>query len=97
MNTKLIHDFASMQRHARALRRQFATAIVHSGGQQTIFGCVCGARHTCATSYRQARHVAEWRAEHENSCGARFGRLLDRREASWLDRQRAWIYNNDNH
>lgn len=46
-------------------RRTRATAIEHSGGSQTIYGCICGARHTCATSYRQARHVSEWRKEHD--------------------------------
>lgn len=48
------------------MRRTGATAIEHSGGKQTIFGCVCGARHTAATSYRDARHVQDWIARHEN-------------------------------
>lgn len=46
-------------------RRTKSTAIIHSGGKQTIFSCVCGARHTCATDYRQAKHVSEWKNNHK--------------------------------
>lgn len=45
-------------------RRTESTAIVRNGSRKTIYGCVCGAEHTCATSYRGAVHVAAWRAEH---------------------------------
>lgn len=46
------------------LRRTRSTGIIHSGGKQTILDCVCGSRHTCATSYRNAKHVSLWREEH---------------------------------
>lgn len=52
------------------LRRTRSTAIVHTGSSQTIYGCVCGAEHTCATAYRGARHVTDWRNEHAG-CAAR--------------------------
>ena len=48
------------------MRRTAPVGIIHSGGKQTILDCcLCGARHTCATSYRQAKHVAEFRAYHD--------------------------------
>lgn len=46
-------------------RRTHSVAIVHSGSKQTIFGCVCGATHTAAASYRNAKHVDRFRARHE--------------------------------
>ena len=46
-------------------RRTAATAIVHSGGKQTIYGCVCGSRHTVATLWRDKTvHLQLWRAAH---------------------------------
>jgi hypothetical protein len=49
-------------------RRTESTAIIHSGGRQTIYGCVCGAEHTTSTEWkgREAKHVLDWRAEHAN-------------------------------
>jgi len=47
-------------------RRTSAPAIMHSGGKQTVFECVCGATHTCATSHRDAKHVTLWRVAHRN-------------------------------
>lgn len=48
------------------LRRTASTAIIHSGGKQTIFGCLCGSRHTCATDWngRDSKHVQDWQQEH---------------------------------
>lgn len=53
-----------------ALRRTESTAIVHCGGKQTIFGCLCGSRHTTSTDWngREAKHVQEWQQEHEDCC-----------------------------
>jgi hypothetical protein len=53
-----------------AMRRTYSTAIIHSGGKQTIFGCICGSRHTTSTDWngREAKHVREWEAEHANCC-----------------------------
>lgn len=50
------------------MRRTRATAIVHSGGRRTIFGCLCGREHTASTDWngRAAKHVIEWRAEHDD-------------------------------
>ena len=50
------------------LRRTAPVGIIHSGGQRTIYGCLCGAQHTCATSYRKARHVKEFVSQHNQSC-----------------------------
>ena len=66
-----------LRRRFPTMRRERSTAIVHSGGERTIFGCVCGAEHTCATSYRQAKHVRQWREDHAG-CSAK---LLKTNEA----------------
>ena len=47
-----------------SLRRSEPTAIIHSGGQQTYYGCLCGGLHSCATNHRDAKHVAAFRDEH---------------------------------
>ena len=48
------------------MRRCRPVGIIHSGGERTIFQCcLCGSTHTCATSYRQARHVEEFRSYHD--------------------------------
>ena len=49
-------------------RRTAATAIIHSGGKQTIYQCVCGSVHTCSTQWRgrNSRHVQAWRIDHED-------------------------------
>ena len=48
-------------------RRDRPTAIVHNGSAQTIFACICGARHSTSTDWhgRDALHVDKWRAEHD--------------------------------
>lgn len=63
---------ATLRRAFPRLRRTRSTAIIHSGGRQTIFGCLCGAEHTTSTEWhgRDAVHVAVWRQEHED-CAAR--------------------------
>jgi hypothetical protein len=49
-----------------SMRRTKPVAIIHSGGKQTIFGCVCGAQHTTATRYRgKTRHEADFRLAHK--------------------------------
>jgi hypothetical protein len=46
-------------------RRTGPTAIVKSGGIQTIFDCICGSRHSCATRHRgNTRHELDWRKDH---------------------------------
>lgn len=90
-------DFAAQLDFARAMRRTRPTAIVHSGGRRTIFGCLCGARHTCATSYRQARHVEAWCEQHDTQCWPRFEGVVARRAPGWLDRQRDAVYSDDTH
>lgn len=48
-------------------RRTGPTAIEHSGGTQTIYGCVCGSRHTVATRNRgSTKHEREWQRAHAN-------------------------------
>jgi len=48
------------------LRRTEPTAIIHSGGNQTIYDCLCGSRHTTSTNWngRNAKHVKDWKNEH---------------------------------
>lgn len=94
MKPKNFARYASM---ARRMRRTAPVAIEHSGGRQTIYGCLCGARHTCATNYRQAVHVQEFCYDHNESCWPLFERRLAARRPGWLDARRADIYNNDNH
>ena len=55
-----------------SLRRTASTAIVRSGGTQTVFGCLCGSRHTCATDWngRESKHVRDWQQEHAD-CAVR--------------------------
>lgn len=79
MTTKVYHyeptsDELDAVAHLRAthprMRRVFSTAVEHTGGQQTTYRCLCGARHTVATEYRQAKHLCEWRQEH-SGCARR--------------------------
>ena len=52
------------------MRRTASTAIIHSGGKRTIFGCLCGATHTCSTEWngRESKHVQDWQREHSRCC-----------------------------
>ena len=88
-----------IQRQARALRRSGATAIEHSGGRRTIFGCLCGSQHSTSTDWngRQALHVQRWQHEHDTGCDSLFIAALRRRDVAWLSAQRDLIYSNDNH
>lgn len=52
------------------MRRGFSTAVERTGGSRTVYRCLCGARHTVATEYRQAKHLCEWRQEH-SGCARR--------------------------
>lgn len=73
------------------LRRTRSTAIIHSGGRQTIYGCVCGATHTCATSYRRARHVATWREEHAQCAYRAWRKAMGLWDRSGLELPRAGV------
>lgn len=53
---------------SKTIRRKQPTAIIHSGGKRTIYSCVCGSQHTCATRHREVKHVADWREEHDETC-----------------------------
>ena len=78
---------------ASTIRRTSPTAIIHSGGRQTIFNCVCGERHTCSTDWngRKSKHVREWRAIHDSSCRELFEeikhpeRRSERADAEFID------------
>jgi len=52
------------------MRRENSTAIIHSGGKLTIFGCLCGSTHTASTEWngREAKHVQDWQEEHADCC-----------------------------
>lgn len=50
------------------MRRNRATAIVRNGSLRTVYGCICGESHSCATLYRGAKHVTEWRHRHDKEC-----------------------------
>lgn len=52
------------------LRRTRSVAIERSGQCQTVYGCLCGARHTACSDYRQARHVKEFMAKHSGCAEA---------------------------
>ena len=94
MKTINLHD---MQSVARSYRRTGATAITHSGGKQTIFGCLCGSRHTTSTDWygRSAKHVQDWQEQHETSCGELYAQMIARRDNDWLVAQRDAIYSSD--
>lgn len=66
----------------KTIRRSSPTAIVHSGGKQTIFGCVCGATHTTSTDWngRRAKHVIEWQRRHDESCRELYEAIRDGRQ-----------------
>jgi hypothetical protein len=52
------------------LRRPSAVAIIHNGGNATVFGCLCGATHSAPTRSRaKARHVKDFVAEHAACAG----------------------------
>lgn len=94
-----IKNYHKMKSAACALRRTGATAIEHSGGRQTIFGCLCGSRHTASTDWngRNAKHVQDWQGQHEASCGELYSQMIARRSDDWLLSQRDMTYSNDNH
>ena len=75
--TGMSESMIAIRRAFPRLRRTSATAIIHSGGKQTIFGCLCGAKHTCATDWngRDSKHVAVWCREHEACADAIAARL----------------------
>lgn len=60
------------------MRRTAATAIIHSGGKRTIFGCLCGSQHTTSTDWhgRDAKHVQDWRDVHSD-CAVKIAERLD--------------------
>jgi hypothetical protein len=61
-----VKTFTEVKAANPKMRRCSPVGIIHSGGKQTIFECcLCGAQHTCATSYRQAKHVEEFRDYHD--------------------------------
>ena len=55
-----------LKKKFKFLRRNRATAIFVNGGRQTVYRCICGAEHSCATKYRHAKHVQKWREEHDS-------------------------------
>jgi len=63
------------------MRRSCATAIIHSGGKRTIFGCLCGSQHTTSTDWhgRDAKHVQTWQDEHAE-CAIKIAQKLQARE-----------------
>ncbi len=82
---------AIIRRIFPSLRRSRPTAIVHSGGKQTVFGCLCGGTHTCATDFggRDAKHVQEWLSDHAD-CAERMATIAALPGAS-LQRRRAGV------
>jgi hypothetical protein len=69
---------ALLKKRNPKMRRTNSTAICRSGGRQTIFDCVCGARHTTSTGWngRSALHVRVWRGEHSDCAIKEAKRLL---------------------
>lgn len=93
------NNYHEMQSLARSHRRTGVTAIIHSGGKRTVFGCLCGSRHTTSTDWdgRNAKHVVEWQEQHEGDCAFLFQRLVARKSDGWLASQRDATYSNDDH
>lgn len=59
--------FEQTKKANRRMRRCAPVGIIHSGGMRTVLDCcLCGATHTCATSYRQAKHVSDFRNYHDS-------------------------------
>lgn len=73
MKTTTTDPIQTLRKVFPAMRRTRATAIIRSGAKRTVFGCVCGSRHTCSTEWRgrDSKHVREWRAEHD-ACADKF-------------------------
>ena len=67
-----------------SLRRERPTAIIHNGGKRTVYGCICGSTHSCATDWRgrDSVHVAVWRAEHD-SCAEDLKNATAMKVGSW--------------
>lgn len=67
-----------IRRNFPAMRRNHPTAIIHSGGRQTIFNCICGSRHTTSTDWngREAKHVIDWQREHADCAIQKAEKLL---------------------
>lgn len=65
MSPEATSKFDAIKAARPRLRRTRPVAIIHSGGSQTIFNCIlCGEHHTCATAYRDVKHVAEFKTHH---------------------------------
>lgn len=69
MNTPTVQSCMSLIRAANPrMRRNHATAIVRNGSLRTVYDCICGESHSCATLYRGAKHIVEWRRKHNAEC-----------------------------
>lgn len=85
MKTTMKPEMKQIRETFPALRRRRPTAIIRSGSGQTVYGCLCGSLHTCATRYRDAKHVRDWIAAHEG-CARRIAAELDRAEIAFVER-----------
>ena len=64
------------------LRRTTATGIVRNGsGRRVVECCVCGAQDSESGRYPTTKHMRQFRAEHDNRCGAELVRRANK-EAS---------------
>lgn len=69
-NAPTRNPMAAIRRRFPSLRRTAPTAIARSGSEMTVFACLCGATHTCATRSRdRVKHVREWLDAH-SGCAA---------------------------
>ena len=54
-------------RNPRARRRN-PVAIVHNGGTQRVYGCLCGEWVSMSARWPMTRRVAAWIADHNKRC-----------------------------
>lgn len=85
MKTNIAPEMKQIRETFPTLRRRRPTAIIRSGSGQTVYGCLCGSLHTCATRHRDAKHVRDWIAEHEG-CARRIAADLEQAEIVLVER-----------
>lgn len=85
MKTTMNPEMKQIRETFPILRRRRPTAIIRSGSGQTVYGCLCGSVHTCATRHRDAKHVRDWIAAHED-CARRIAAELERAEIAFVER-----------
>jgi len=50
------------------LKRSRPVAIIHSGSNQSIVGCLCGAQVSYASKWKRPKWVLAWIERHNTDC-----------------------------